>query len=68
MWEYKFLVLGLHLDQATSELNAEGEAGWEAVAVLPKIGKDDSWAITLMKRARRQVRQNPKLPPTGNPG
>ena len=71
MWEYKFLVLSLDIansggkdanpfDQATSDLNAEGGVGWEVVAVLPKMGKGNSWTIALLKRPRRQVRHTPK--------
>lgn len=50
MWEYKFLVLSLDvalsggkdanpLDQATLDLNAAGEVGWDLVAVLPRMGR-----------------------------
>jgi hypothetical protein len=71
MWEYKFLVLNLDvaisggkdanpLDQATSDLNAEGGFGWEVVGVLPKMGKGNSWTIALLKRPRRRVRESPK--------
>jgi hypothetical protein len=68
MWEYKFFVLSLDiaitgekdadpLHQAASDLNAEGEVGWEVVAVLPKMGKGDSWTIALLKRPRRHIRE-----------
>jgi len=61
VWEYKFLVLSLNvaigggkdadpLDEATIELNGEGKEGWEVVAVIPKIGKGESWTIALLKR------------------
>lgn len=58
MWEYKFLVfsLGGHGDEtmkrSEEELNAEGADGWEAVTLLPKMGKNECWCIALMKRQR----------------
>ena len=60
-WEYRFVVLGLGPDSKKAKesdpfsdveaaLDAEGSEGWEAVSVIPKMGKGDSWTFVLMKR------------------
>jgi hypothetical protein len=59
MWEYEFLIFSLgghggdQMDKAQAELNAAGAEGWEAVSLLPKMGKDESWCIALLKRPRK---------------
>ena len=71
MWEYKFAVLAIDgatagakaaaaLEQAASQLNAEGQTGWEVIAVFPNMGQGNSATVALLKRPKRQARQNPK--------
>ncbi len=61
MWEYKFEVMDLWtpmsgskdadpLEEAEAQLNELGQQGWEVVALLPKMGKGETWTIALLKR------------------
>lgn len=59
MWEYKFLIFSLgtghgdgntYIEASESQLNAEGAAGWEVIAVLPNMGKN---CFALMKRPKK---------------
>ena len=57
MWEYHFEVMDLDspvsgdsLGEEETRLNALGKVGWEVVAMLPKMGKNNSWSIVLLKR------------------
>lgn len=61
MWEYHFEVMNLDspgpadpladpLGDEEKRLNALGKDGWEVVAMLPKMGKGNSWTIALLKR------------------
>ncbi|MCZ6774366.1 MAG: DUF4177 domain-containing protein [Proteobacteria bacterium] len=51
-WEYRFLLIDINtIDESESLLNSQGNDGWEAVAVIPKVGAGDSWTIVLMKRS-----------------
>jgi len=54
-WEYQFEVLDLQggeksLDESQNELNRLGRLGWEVVSLVPKIGKDESWCVALLKK------------------
>ena len=58
MWEYKFVVLPLSTEHGFEEaerwLNAEGAEGWEAVAIVPKMGPDPSLdCFALLKRIKK---------------
>jgi len=60
MWEYKFLIFSLgkgqgddYVEKSQAELNAEGAEGWEVIAILPKMGKNESWCFALMKRPKK---------------
>jgi hypothetical protein len=57
MWEYHFEVMDLDslvsadpLGEEDTRLNTLGKVGWEVVAMLPKMGKNNSWSIVLLKR------------------
>jgi hypothetical protein len=57
MWEYHFEVMDFDspvsadpLGEEETRLNALGKGGWEVVAMLPKMGKNNSWSIVLLKR------------------
>jgi len=55
-WQYRFEVLDLvssdqSLDESQKQLNALGEARWEVVSLVPKVGKGESWCLALLKRA-----------------
>ena len=57
MWEYRFEVMNLDspigsdpVGKSEARLNALGKDGWEVVVILPKMGKDNSWTIALLKR------------------
>jgi len=41
------------LDEAQNQLSALGEAGWEVVSLVPKMGKGESWCFALLKREVR---------------
>lgn len=54
-WEYRFEVLDLQgseksLDDSQNELNRLGQLGWEVVSLVPKMGKGESWCMTLLKK------------------
>lgn len=63
-WEYKFLVCSLTasvmheiqergpFEEAEGWLNREGSEGWEVVALVPKMGANEAFAVTLLKRAK----------------
>lgn len=53
VWEYEFVLFSFDdLDDAEKTLNAEGSQGWEVISLVPKMGKDDSWTIALLKRPK----------------
>ena len=61
-WEYELIVLPLSgepgFEESQSALNAEGAEGWEAVAVVPKMGKTPSLdCFAVMKRPKRPATQ-----------
>lgn len=54
-WQYRFEVLDLvssdqSLDESQKQLNAWGEARWEVVSLVPKMGNGESWCLALLKR------------------
>ena len=50
-WEYHFEVLTSDpIDVSEKRLNFLGKEGWEVVAMMPKMGVDDSWIVALLKR------------------
>jgi len=59
MWEYKLVMLPLSVadigfDEVEHSLNAEGAAGWELVAVVPKISPMPSLdCLAFMKRLKK---------------
>jgi hypothetical protein len=57
-WEYEFQVFSLagkgnDIEEATKRLNEAGDEGWEIVSVMPKMGKNDSWGIAVLKRPKQ---------------
>ena len=61
-WEYDFLAWSMTgswkyieqaIEQATTELNDMGEAGWELVAVMPKMGEEEAATIAVLKRPKQ---------------
>lgn len=52
-WEYLFELLTLDpFEESEQQLNALGSKGWEVIAIIPKMGKGDSWTIALLKRPK----------------
>lgn len=62
VWEYRLVVLSLSreggLNESQATLNYEGAEGWQALAVVPKIGKTPSLdCLAVMKRPKRSGTQ-----------
>jgi hypothetical protein len=51
-WEYSVeLISFIDIAVASKALNKWGHAGWEVVAVIPKVGgKDETWTVAILKK------------------
>ena len=57
-WEYDLELLDFvsksnAIEATQTQLNEAGEAGWELVCLLPKMGHNEAWTIAILKREKQ---------------